>query len=158
NEDRSYSRRRAFRDELPPGASGLLQGFVDAHILVAGADKDGHPTIEIAHEALLRMWPTLITWLIEDRDKLRQYNTIVRAAKDWDESGRKSDLLVHRDGRLKDATELISERRFAFVPGSVENTYLDTCVTDQQVREAQRLAQEEAKRAQEAEKFARELE
>jgi hypothetical protein len=115
NEDDSYSRRRAFRDELPPGASGLLAGFIDARILVARADKDGHATVEIAHEAL-------------------------------------------------------------FLPGSVEHTYLDACVTDQQAREAaareererrlrdaQRLAQEEAKRAQteskraqEAERFARE--
>jgi tetratricopeptide (TPR) repeat protein len=164
NEDRSYSRRRAFRHELPPEASSLLAGFIDARILVAGADKDGRVTVEIAHEALLRTWPTLITWLVEDRDKLRQYNAIMRAAKDWDESGRKSDLLVHRDGRLKDAMKLISEQRFAFLPGSLEHTYLDACVTDQQAREA--AAQEERERrlqdaqrlAQEAEKFAREQE
>jgi hypothetical protein len=40
----------------------------------------------------------------------------VRAAKEWDESGRKSDLLVHRDGRLQDAKKLISEQRFEFPP------------------------------------------
>jgi tetratricopeptide (TPR) repeat protein len=178
NEDRSYSRRRAFRRELPPEARGLLAGFVDARILVASADKHGNATIEIAHEALLRTWPTLRTWLVEDRDKLQQYNAIVRAAKDWDESGRKSDLLVHRDGRLKDATTLIFERRFSFLPESVEQAYLDACLTNQQayeaaaqeererkLRDAQRLleeqakrAQAEAKRAEDAEQFATEQE
>jgi uncharacterized protein YjbI with pentapeptide repeats len=165
NEDRSYSRQRAFRDELPPEASGLLEAFVNARILVASADKDGRPTVEIAHEALLRTWPTLITWLIEDRDKLRQHNAIVRAAKEWDENGRKTDLLVHRDGRLKDAEQLISEKRFAFQSESVEQRYLEACLTDQQgreaaaqeererrLRDAQRFAQVEAARAAEAEK------
>jgi aminopeptidase N len=137
-----------------------LDGFVDARILVASVDKDNNETLEIAHEALLRTWPTLISWLVEDRDKLRQYNAIVRAAKDWDEGDRKTDLLIHRDGRLKDAVELTSERRFTFLPGLVEHTYLTACVTDQKAREAaaqaerdrrlkdaERLLEEEAKRA-----------
>jgi hypothetical protein len=111
----------------------------------------------------------LITWLVEDRDKLRQYNSIVRAAKEWDESRRKSDLLVHRDGRLQDATELISERRFEFPLGSVERVYLDACEENQSAREAavqeergrrlkdaERLAHSEATRAEEAEKRAKE--
>jgi hypothetical protein len=46
NEDRTYSRRRAFRHELPARASSLLDGFIDARILVAGADNDGHATVE----------------------------------------------------------------------------------------------------------------
>jgi hypothetical protein len=129
NEDRSYSRRRALRDALPKKASTLLDGFVNARILVAGVDKDGNETVEIAHEALLRTWPTLISWLIEDRDKLQQHNAIVRAAKDWDEGDRKTEFLVHRDGRLKDAVELTSEQRFTFLPGSAEHTYLIACVT-----------------------------
>jgi WD40 repeat protein len=169
NEDRSYSRRRALWRELPNKAATLLDGFVDARILVAGADKDAQPTVEIAHEALLRTWPALVGWLIEDRDKLRQYNAIVRAAKDWDEGGRNTDLLIHRDGRLKDATELISEQRFSFGPESVERAYLEVCIIDQHAREAavqeererrmrdaQRLAQAERERAEEAEKRAQE--
>lgn len=144
NESGSYSRRRAFLDELPPEFHDLLGKFVEARLLVRDVDKRGRTTLEVAHEALLRTWPALTSWLIEDRDKLRQHNAIVRAAKEWDESGRKTDLLVHRDGRLKDAAQLISERRFAFVPESVEHTYLGACVTDQEAREA--AAQEERDR------------
>jgi WD40 repeat protein len=144
NEDRSSSRRRAFLNDLPPQCHYLLSRFVDERLLVRDVDKQGGTTLAVAHEALLRTWRTLITWLEEDRDKLRQYNAIERAAQDWDESGRKSYLLVHRDELLKDATELISERRFALLPGPVEHTYLDACITNQQMREA--AAQEERER------------
>ena len=135
NEDRSYSRRRAFRHNLPPGARSLLVRFVDARILVASADEDGHATVEIAHEALMRTWPTLITWLAEDRDKLRQHDTIRKAAQEWDEYGRRDDLLVHRNERLKDAAALVSNRQFAFPAGSLESMYLDACERQQHARE-----------------------
>ena len=83
NDEGSYFRSRAFLDELPLTARSLLKRFVNARLLVAG--EDGQATVEIAHEALLRTWPTLVNWLVEDRDKLRQYNIIVRAAQEWDQ-------------------------------------------------------------------------
>jgi hypothetical protein len=131
-----FARDRALRERLPRRADPLIQKLVDAHLLITDRDSQGRETVEIAHEALLRTWPTLLSWLVEDRDKLRQHNAIARAAKDWDEGGQKADLLAHRDGRLKDATELVAEKRFAFPPGSVERAYLDACITDQRAREA----------------------
>ena len=167
NEDRSYSRRRAFRDELPPGASSLLDGFVDARLLVRDVDKQGRTTLEVAHEALLRTWPTLTAWLGADRDKLRQHNFIIQAAKEWNEKDRSDDYLVHRDGRLTDARELVSEHRFAFLAGSLEQDYFDACKAnqlareaaakaerDRRVKDAERVARAEAERAKEAEKLA----
>ena len=76
NDEDSYSRRRAFLDKLPLKAQTLLKKFIDARLLVAGEGEDGEATIEIAHEALLRRWPKLADWLVEDRDKLRQHNAI----------------------------------------------------------------------------------
>jgi len=131
-----FARDRTLREQLPRRADPLVQKLVDAHLLVTDRDNQGRETVEIAHEALLQAWPTLISWLVEDRDKLRQHNAIERAAKDWDEGHRKADLLVHRDGRLTDATDLVAEKRFAFRPGSVEESYLDACVADQNAREA----------------------
>jgi hypothetical protein len=133
NDEGSYSRRRAFLNKLPLKlkAERLLERFVHARLLVAG--KDGKATVEIAHEALLRTWPKLANWLVEDRDKLRQHNAIVRAAREWDESGRKLDLLVHRDGRLEDAKKLVSERR---------------------LKDAERLVRAESVRAEDARKLA----
>ncbi len=40
------------------------------------------PTVEVAHEALLRQWPRLAGWLDEDRDVLRSAALIAAAAHD----------------------------------------------------------------------------
>ena len=56
-------------------------------------------TIEVAHEALLRTWPELKSWLVEDRPA-GLYEFLLRSAAEWDERGRQEDALVHRDGRL----------------------------------------------------------
>jgi len=50
------------------------------------------------------------------------------AALEWQEHGRTDDLLVHRDGRLKEAIALIANPRFAFKRGSLERDYLDACI------------------------------
>lgn len=176
SDDNSFSRRRAFLDELPKGALRLIGELVDARLLIASSAEDGEavdrtfrPTIEIAHEALLRTWPRLGGWLIEDRDRLRLDNAIRRAAREWEEHGRTDDLLVHREGRLKDAVDLASQRRFTFPVGSVEEIYLKACeanqraseeaariVRERQLEDAQKFAQLEAERAGEAEKRAKE--
>ena len=131
-----FARERALRERLPRRAGPLIQKLVDAHLLVTDQDSQGRETVEIAHEALLRRWPTLTGWLDEDRDKLRQRNAIRRAAQEWDENHRSADHLAHREGRLEDARELVSERRFAFLPGSVEQQYLEACQANQRAREA----------------------
>jgi hypothetical protein len=144
NDEGSYSRRRAFLNKLPLGSLSLLEKFVQARLLVKKKDKDGQETVEIAHEALLRTWPTLTAWLGDDRDKLRQHSFIIRAANEWNEKDRSDDYLVHRDGRLEYAKKLVSEQRFAFSHGSVERDYLDACIENQLAREA--IAQEERER------------
>ena len=71
NADGGYVRRRALRNTLPQAAEPLLRHFVNARLLVTDRDSEGRETIEIAHEALLRTWSQLATWLVEDRDNLR---------------------------------------------------------------------------------------
>jgi WD40 repeat protein len=43
------------------------------------------PTVEIAHEALLRHWPQLAVWLSKDRDWLRIRQRLVEHAREWRE-------------------------------------------------------------------------
>ncbi|MEQ1513064.1 MAG: TIR domain-containing protein [Lysobacteraceae bacterium] len=159
-EDGRNLKRQAYKQELTPAAMRLIEGFVDARLLVAAADTKGHETVEVAHEALLRSWPRLTAWLREDREKLNRYNAVRRAARDWDKSSRERDHLVHRDGRLVDAINLADDARFRFSPGSVEGEYLEVCKEQQalqtamaendrerQIRDAQRIAEEQKKSA-----------
>ncbi|MDW3214744.1 MAG: protein kinase [Ilumatobacteraceae bacterium] len=65
------------------------------------------PTVEVAHEALLREWPRLVDWLHEDAALLRSVDELHRAATTWDGGGQdESDLA--RGGRLESALGLVA--------------------------------------------------
>lgn len=155
NSDGGYARRRAVVDSLPRRVLALLRRFVDARLLVSDRDAQGRETHEVAHEALLRTWPQLGEWLASDRDQLRLLEGLSRAALEWDQGGRSSDLLVHRDGRLQDVQALLASPRFALPAASVEADYAEACRAAQQAREeAARFEQE--RRLRDAERIAEE--
>src|SRR5262249_57729966 len=82
----------------------------------ATADRDATTlkaratTIEVAHEALLRRWPTLADLLREDRDALLLLDGVLMAAVDWEkaEGTHKPDFLAHRGSRVSDERALAS--------------------------------------------------
>jgi WD40 repeat protein len=90
-------RRRAPRDELEPGR--VLDTLVARRLLVA---NDGY--VEVAHEALLREWPRLREWLVEDREGRRLHRQLGEAATHWDGEGRDAAGL-YRGTRLDGALE-----------------------------------------------------
>ena len=62
--------------------------------------------VEVAHEALIRHWPRLQTWLDEDRAAIKLREGISQAAREWKDRGKEGEdesLLVHRGRRLEDA-------------------------------------------------------
>ena len=127
NAEGGYARRRALFDDLPRRALALLRRFVDAASWSPTGMPRGRETIEVAHEALLRTWPQLGVWLAEDQDKLRLLEGLQRAAEEWDQGGRRDDLLVHRNGRLKDAEALLTNPRFT-MPEALGRASLPGCL------------------------------
>jgi WD40 repeat protein/transcriptional regulator with XRE-family HTH domain len=61
-------------------------------------------TAEVAHEALIREWPTLRGWLEEDREGLRLHRRLTEAAQEWDTSDRDAEML-YRGARLAQTVE-----------------------------------------------------
>ncbi|MEM7124839.1 MAG: hypothetical protein AAF702_00845 [Chloroflexota bacterium] len=51
---------------------------------------------EVAHEALIREWPTLRTWLVEDREGQRIRQHITEAASEWNNHKQDPSLLYGR--------------------------------------------------------------
>ena len=99
------TRRRVPIEELvPEGVSAdvvqaLLQRLANARLVTLGEG-----TTEVAHEVLLREWPTLRGWLDEDRDGLRLHRQLRDAARMWEAGGREpSDL--YRGARLAAAAD-----------------------------------------------------
>jgi ABC-type glycerol-3-phosphate transport system substrate-binding protein len=59
------------------------------------------PTVEVAHEALLRSWDRLRIWIEDAQDDLRHHRRLSGAAADWESSGRDPSLLL-RGRRLEE--------------------------------------------------------
>jgi WD40 repeat protein/class 3 adenylate cyclase/DNA-binding winged helix-turn-helix (wHTH) protein len=100
------TRRRATLDELAdhdPAAASRTETVL-ATLAAARLVTVAEETVEVAHEALIREWPRLRTWLDEDRDGLRVMRHVTYAARDWAERGR-DDTELYRGHRLATALE-----------------------------------------------------
>jgi WD40 repeat protein len=133
------TRRQAGLDELvtrPDEATaveGVLSTLVEARLVTAEEE-----TVQVAHEALIREWPTLREWLDEDREGLRVHRHLTEAAQEWQRMGRDPGEL-YRGGRLAQASEWASAHSEALNP--LEREFLAASEDWAQRREAEREAQ-----------------
>src|SRR5262249_35358949 len=56
--------------------------------------RTGSPTIEVAHEALLREWSRLRRWIDSAREDVRMHRRLAAATREWDESERDPSFLL----------------------------------------------------------------
>ncbi|HET7236898.1 MAG TPA: extracellular solute-binding protein, partial [Actinomycetota bacterium] len=106
------TRRRVRRSELltladPTAMDGVIETFGRHRLLSFDRDPDTRePTVEIAHEALLREWTRLRDWIDASRDDLRLRARIFAAATEWTEAGRSHDhlLIGARLAQVEEAT------------------------------------------------------
>ncbi|AFY66271.1 CHAT domain-containing protein [Geitlerinema sp. PCC 7407] len=140
-EKRRDTRRRVWLDELVPkggdltATKQLVKRLADegARLVVTSTGPaTNKETVEVAHEALIRYWPSLQQWLEENRSNLQLREAIRQAALDWDENQRKEEYLEHRGGRLEDAEVLSKQTGFL---NQLEAEYVDACV---ELRDRQR--------------------
>jgi formylglycine-generating enzyme required for sulfatase activity len=87
SDDGQVAKQTALWDELPPRSRPLLERLVGGRLLVSRLVKSPEPaaplrTLEIAHEALLRTWPTLVEWIKEGTEELLQRRRVKRLADD----------------------------------------------------------------------------
>jgi WD40 repeat protein/class 3 adenylate cyclase/energy-coupling factor transporter ATP-binding protein EcfA2 len=99
------SRRRASIEELvpegvsPEAVETLLERLAEARLVTLGEG-----TAEVAHEVLIREWPTLRGWLEEDREGIRLHRQLGTAARIW-EAGRQDTSDLYRGARLAAAAD-----------------------------------------------------
>jgi formylglycine-generating enzyme required for sulfatase activity len=79
--DGQAAKQPAGLDALPAASRRLVGLFVEARLLVSGKGSDGDG-VEIAHEALLRTWPALVTWIERGREALLQRLRVRRLGED----------------------------------------------------------------------------
>ncbi len=106
DEDGDDLRRRATVAELAEVAPSVIETYRANRLLVT----DHHPvtrepTVEVAHEALLREWPRLAGWLDADRDAIRVRRSLAQAAREWREDPADESAL-YRGTRLAAADDV----------------------------------------------------
>ncbi len=132
-EGRQDTRRRVARSELAAlevdmeAIDRVVDTFGRHRLLTFDREPaTREPTVEIAHEALLRAWGRLRTWIDGAREDLRLGRVLSRAATEWRGSGEDPSFLM-RGVRLEQfetwagATDLaIGRLERAYVKASVE--------------------------------------
>ena len=97
------TRRRAALSELiahpqdAPLIHAVLKRLADARLITVSSES-----AEVAHEALIREWGTLLEWLNENREDLRIYRQLTKAAQEWNKLNRDQEML-YRGTRLAQA-------------------------------------------------------
>ena len=150
--DRSEdTRRRVPRSELlalaPDGdlMEDIIDAFADYRLLSLDHEPDTRrPVVEVAHEAILREWSRLRSWLDESRHDIRQQRLLAAAAAEWAQAGKEASYLL-RGARLEQMDVWSRETTLALTQH--ERAYLDTS------RE-QQLHEDESERARQTQQLA----
>ncbi|MFK7887574.1 MAG: tetratricopeptide repeat protein [Gammaproteobacteria bacterium] len=82
----------------------LVNAFVDARLFTLSGDSDGeNRRLDIAHEAVLRLWPRARRWLERNLQLLRTRAWLREQAVRWRDADRHHDFLLRRGQPLTDA-------------------------------------------------------
>jgi WD40 repeat protein len=157
--DQRDTRQRALFEELvpvgddPKAVRSLVERLTTSRLLVSNVGPGGSDQIELGHEALIRSWPLLQTWLSEDRDNLVQLADLRQQVQRWRERGRDASFLL-RDAQLNDASALTRLKRYPlngleaeFINGSME---AQEAAREQEIARLKALADAETRAAEEA--------
>ncbi|MCP5010530.1 MAG: protein kinase, partial [Aestuariibacter sp.] len=98
------------------------------------------PTVEVAHEALLREWDRLRGWLDESRDDVRWQRRLAAAAREWHHANQDDGYLL-RGSRLDQFAGWAAGAKIALTQD--EQGYLETSVTARDQRQAEEAARQQ---------------
>ncbi len=102
------------------------------------------PTVEVAHEAILREWSRLREWLNASREDIRQERALAHAAEEWAAHKRDRSYLLHGT-RLEQFQAWAASTDLAIT--TVERAFLDAS-------SAQQLQQQDEERERQARELA----
>jgi WD40 repeat protein/serine/threonine protein kinase/DNA-binding XRE family transcriptional regulator len=122
------TRRRVSQVDLraagPPAVvDHILASFGRARLLTFDRDpRTREPTVEVAHEALLRSWPRLRGWLNKSRERLQIHRRLATAAAEWSATER-DDAFLASGGPLVQFETLLGDAEIWL--SELEQAYLD---------------------------------
>lgn len=129
-DDVEDTRRRVRIEELietggaPDSVRELLERLNRARLVTLD-----NGTAEVAHEVLIRRWPTLRRWLEEDREGIRLHRRLTHAARLWDGS-RREPADLYRGTRLDAVVDWASKASNSALLTQTERDFLTASVEE----------------------------
>jgi signal transduction histidine kinase len=118
-------RRRARRRDISEGDWSLVPHLANARLVVTGQDNTiGENTVEIAHEALIRVWQRLKGWMEADREFRIWQERLRHALHEWEKNGKdtwsllRGPFLTESEGWSRQRSENIGPAEQAFIQAS----------------------------------------
>ncbi len=142
--------RRSERSPLTRGADGatvnaVIERWTTARLLTGDNDpRTRVPTVQVAHEALLRTWPRLGEWIDADRDAIITLGNLRDATATWEAAGRDEDSL-YRGARLLNALDVVQHRDDPLPDAEAEFLVASCEVRDREELEAAEQADRQAR-------------
>lgn len=150
--DGLYTRRRVYREDIQihginkAAVDETLQSLVETRLVTANTEtQTERQTIEVAHEALIRVWPRLQEWLEQDREDIRLLHEIENAVRTWNEHNQDPSFL-YRGLRLSRIEGWLAETTLS--PNEQAQMFINASLAE---RERQQV--EEKKKRQTAEQL-----
>jgi len=159
-EETEDTRQRAMLQELvarpedEAAVHEVVTTLADTRLVTTGRDEaTGQPTVEVAHEALIRGWSRLREWVDQDRAFLTWRQRLKAAQGEWERLRQDEGALLH-GALLGEAEHWLAERgdylnppERAFIQASVAAREQEQ---QRELEQERRLRQAEAQRAEEA--------
>lgn len=110
----------------------VIDTFADYRLLSLDHDPETRkPTVEVAHEAILRQWQRLREWLDENRDDIRQERILARTTEEWGEAGHDKSYLLSGN-RLETIETWLNESQINLTP--IEQEFIDASIAYRNAR------------------------
>jgi serine/threonine protein kinase/WD40 repeat protein len=139
------TRRRVQRGELlsigshPDLMDDVIDSFAEYRLLALDRDPaTREPTVEVAHEALLREWERLRGWLNDSREDIKTQRQLSSLSTEWQNHGQNADYLV-RGSRLEQLQAWSTDTSLTLTPS--EQAFMDASTLARGQREAREKAQ-----------------
>jgi WD40 repeat protein/predicted Ser/Thr protein kinase len=144
------TRRRALLSEVSAIRDGdqsleamrsVIDGLGKARLLTFDRDPiTRSPTLEVAHEAIIREWTRLRNWLDDSRNDVRQQRTLASLAHEW-QKARQDPSYLMLGGRLQELERWAKETPLFLT--DEEKNYLNVSVQERLRTEAAERQQQE---------------
>ncbi len=123
----------------------LIDAFGAHRLLTFDRDPySRHPTVEVAHEALLTAWGRLGGWIDAAREDVRTHRRLAAAVAEWTVAGQDPSFLV-RGNRLEKFEEWTATSELGLA--ETERAFLDASIAARLAEAAEERAQKEREAA-----------